>query len=230
MFIIGHRGAGGVEPENTLRAVRTGMVCADYIEIDTRLSRDGIPVIMHDPTLDRTTNGKGEVKARVLKELKGLDAGKNERIPTLEEVCSLVGGHCGLFVEIKEPGSEAQVCHVLDRAAPADLYVVSFHAESIRSAREFLPGVKTGIICSRIAADLPGSATDLGADAILLKFSLLNRALIRECRKRGLLIVSWTLDTPYEIRLAYEFGIDGLAADDPCRAGQYLRILEKKLP
>lgn len=57
MFIVGHRGARAVEPENTLRAMKTGMTCTDYIEVDVRLSRDGMPIIMHDPMLDRTTNG-----------------------------------------------------------------------------------------------------------------------------------------------------------------------------
>ncbi|HQM56162.1 MAG TPA: glycerophosphodiester phosphodiesterase family protein, partial [Methanoregulaceae archaeon] len=94
MFIIGHRGARAVEPENTLRAMKTGMTCADYIEVDVRLSCEGIPVIMHDPMLDRTTNGTGSVNAHTLEELKSLDAGKGESIPTLEEVCRLVSGRC----------------------------------------------------------------------------------------------------------------------------------------
>ena len=75
MWIIGHRGARAIAPENTLKAIRAGMVCADYVEVDVRLSRDGIPVIIHDARLDRTTSGTGQVNDLELKELKELDAG-----------------------------------------------------------------------------------------------------------------------------------------------------------
>lgn len=221
MFIIGHRGAKGVEPENTIRAVRTGMACADYIEVDARLSRDGIPVIMHDPVLERTTNGKGPVHRYTLEDLKTLDAGKGEQIPTLEEVCSLVKGHCGLVVEIKEPGSEPMVCSVLGKNPLKNLFIVSFHPDSIIAVQDLLPGAKTGIIYSRSLAGLPDAAEGIRADAILLKFTLLTADLIKECREKNLLIVSWTLDSPEEFRMAFDLGIDGLATDYPCRARHY---------
>ena len=221
MFIIGHRGARGVEPENTLLAVQTGMACADYVEVDARLSRDRIPVIMHDLLLDRTTNGKGPVNEYTVEELRTFDAGKGEQIPTLEEVCSLVKGHCGLVVEIKEPASESLICSVLGQNPPENLFIVSFHPESILTVKDLFSGVKTGIIYSRILADLPGDAKELGADAILLKFALLTGELVSACRKKNLLIISWTLNAPEEFRIAHDLGIDGLATDDPCRARHY---------
>ncbi|MDD1713112.1 MAG: glycerophosphodiester phosphodiesterase, partial [Methanoregulaceae archaeon] len=106
MQVIGHRGARSVEPENTLRAVREGMRCADTVEVDIRQTRDGVLVIMHDATLDRTTNGHGLIRTCTLAALQRLDAGKGEKIPTFSEVLDLVGGRCGLFAEIKEPGTE----------------------------------------------------------------------------------------------------------------------------
>lgn len=221
MLIIGHRGARGVEPENTLRAVRAGMACADYVEVDVRLSHDGIPVIMHDPLLDRTTNGTGPVNEHTVKELKTLDTGGGEQIPTLEEVCSLVMGRCGLILEIKEPGSEDPVCRVLKKNTWEHLYVVSFHPESIVSVQTILPGVKTGIIYARALADLPGAAATLGADAILLKFGFLTGELVKECRKRNLVILTWTPNSPEEFRETADLKIDGIVTDDPCRARHY---------
>ena len=223
MFIIGHRGARAVEPENTLRAMKTGMTCADYIEVDVRLSCEGIPVIMHDPMLDRTTNGTGPVNAHTLEELKSLDAGRGESIPTLEEVCRLVSGRCGLFVEIKEPGSEEAISRVIREFGLKDLFVVSFHQESIIAALAHLPGVRTGIIVSKDTASLPGAAQELGIDAVLPKFALLNDALIAEYHARDLLVVSWTLNTPEEFMVAAHLGIDGFASDDPCKARRYFK-------
>jgi glycerophosphoryl diester phosphodiesterase len=86
MLIIGHRGAKAIEPENTLRALAKGMECADFVEIDVRMSRDNELVVIHDRTLERTTNGKGQVNDFTLEQLKELDAGKGEKIPTLKEV------------------------------------------------------------------------------------------------------------------------------------------------
>jgi glycerophosphoryl diester phosphodiesterase len=199
------------------------MACADYVEVDVRLSHDGIPVVIHDPLLDRTTNGTGPVNEYTAKELKTLDAGKGEEIPTLEEVCSLVAGRCGLFLEIKEPGSEDPVCRVLNKNTPAHLYVVSFHPESIVSVQALIPGVKTGIIYARALPDLPEAAAGLGVHAILLKISLLTGDMVKECRKRNLVTVSFTLDTPEEFRKAADLRIDGIATDDPCRARHYFK-------
>jgi len=221
MIIIGHRGAKAVEPENTLRAIREGMKCADYVEIDARLSCDGIPVIMHDSSVDRTTNGRGPVNSFTVAELGTLDAGKGEKIPTLDEVCRAVRGSCGLFCEIKEPGSEEIVCGVLSREAPDDLWIVSFHPESITAARRLLPRAKTGLIVSRKGGDLIEQAAGLGADAILIKFDLLSMDLVSAFRDRGLRVISWTLNTPAEFEKAAGFGIDGLASDDPCAARRF---------
>ena len=78
MFIIGHRGARAVEPENTLRAIRAGMRCARYVEVDVRLTRDRVPVILHDAGLERTTEGRGPVGDLGFTDVRRLDAGKGE--------------------------------------------------------------------------------------------------------------------------------------------------------
>ncbi len=102
---IGHRGAAGHAPENTLASIRTAIgFGVDLVEVDLQRSRDGRVVIIHDQTVDRTTNGKGKVAARSLAELQALDAGKGERIPTLEELLELAEGRVGLMLEVKEAG------------------------------------------------------------------------------------------------------------------------------
>ena len=93
-FIVGHRGAKGIEPENTITSFKKALeIGVEYVECDVHLSADGYPVVIHDDTLDRTTSGKGKVREYTLRELKNFDAGKGERIPTLEalSLAPLVG-------------------------------------------------------------------------------------------------------------------------------------------
>ncbi len=218
MFIVGHRGARALEPENTLAAVQRGFLCADYVEIDVRLSRDGIPVVIHDATVDRTTDGTGVVRELTVEELQGLDAGKGERIPLLGEVLDRVSGEAGLIVEIKEPGIEEVVSSVLLENLPEDLFIVSFHDRSVATAKRLLPGAGAGLIFSARRDDPVRDAVLLGADAILPRFDLLTEDLVREAHNRHLLVIPWVLNHSPEVRRAYELGVDGFASDDPCRA------------
>lgn len=222
MFIIGHRGARAVEPENTLRAIRAGMKCARYVEVDVRLSRDRVPVILHDAGLERTTNGTGPVGDRDLADLKELDAGRGERIPTLEEVCREVRGRCGLVVEMKEPGSEKEVGAVLRGADLPDLWLVSFHAGCIRAMSALLPDLVSGYIFSQTTPDPLSTATGLGCQVVLPKFSLVTPGLVRTSHASGLQVIAWTLNSPGDYMKAGELGVDGFATDDPCRARDYL--------
>ena len=222
MFVIGHRGARAVEPENTLRAIRAGMKCAGYVEVDVRLSRDRVPVILHDAGLERTTNGAGHVGDFGLSDLRKLDAGKGERIPTLEEVCREVRGRCGLVVELKEPGSEEEVSAVLRNSGLEDIWVVSFHPACIRAMDVLSPGVRSGFIFSQTTPGPVLTARELGCQAILPKFVLVTTGLVRTSHASGLKVITWTLNSPSDFMKAREFGVDGFATDDPCRAKDYL--------
>ncbi len=106
MHIMGHRGAPADEPENTLRSIRRALAMGvDAVEIDVQLTKDGELAVIHDGTVDRTTNGQGAVKDFTLAELKGLDAGKGEAIPSLAEMAAAVAGKAHLVIELKEPGT-----------------------------------------------------------------------------------------------------------------------------
>ncbi|MCU0632478.1 MAG: glycerophosphodiester phosphodiesterase [Methanolinea sp.] len=221
MFIVGHRGARAHAPENTQKAIRIGMKCAEYVEVDVRLSLDRVPVVMHDPTVDRTTDGKGRVGEMTFDELSTLDAGEGEHVPSLQEVCELVKGECGLFVEIKEPGSEMEVCAVLDREAPSPLWVVSFHSGSLEIVSEILPGAVIGFIYSR---QVPGAAENAARKkqhALLPRFDLLVPELVGAAHARGIRVVPWTPNTAGEWEMAREIGVDGVATDDPCSAREW---------
>ncbi|MDN5340013.1 MAG: glycerophosphoryl diester phosphodiesterase [Euryarchaeota archaeon] len=230
MLIIGHRGAKGIEPENTLRALRRGMACADLVEVDVRLTKDGIPVVIHDATVDRTTNGTGPVKGYTIDGLKELDAGEGEVIPTLHEVLDLVRGQTGLVVEIKEPGTEAIVVSALIDRMPERLFLVSSHPGSVATVKKLLPGVPAGLICSQGTPDPVGLARTAAADLILPRWDRVSAEMVEEAHSAGLLVVPWILKAEDDIREALRLGIDGFASDDPCAARRYLEGLTGEHP
>jgi glycerophosphoryl diester phosphodiesterase len=225
MLIIGHRGARAREPENTLRALRTGMKCADYVEVDVRLSRDGVPVAIHDATVDRTTDGEGAVRDLTLRELKTLDAGCGEEIPTFQEVIDCVGERCGLFVEIKERDGVEQTCRLLRLRSPEKLFVVSFEAAAVKRAGDLIPEAKTGLIVSKAHPDPVEAALSLGADAVLPRFDLAEGALVERAHRHRLLVFPWTLNAPDAWERACAIGADGAASDDPCAFREYLQTV-----
>jgi len=223
MLIIGHRGARAHEPENTLRALRLGMKCADYVEVDVRLSRDGVPVVIHDATVDRTTDGAGTVRDLTLRELKTLDAGCGAEIPTLREVLDCVRGTCGLFVEIKDANSVEGICRQLGEERLDNVFVVSFDADTVKRAGDLIPEAKTGLIVSETNPDPVEAALALGAAAVLPRFDLAERALVARAHRHHLLVFLWTPNTPDAWERACAIGADGLASDDPCAAREYLQ-------
>ena len=221
MIIIGHRGARALEPENTLRAIRRGMQCADYVEIDVRMSSDGELVVIHDPTLERTTNGSGQVKDHTLRELLELDAGKGEKIPRLAQVLELVRGSSGLVVEIKEPGTEHLISGEVGHCRPDKLLFVSFHEESIAAISKEMPDAATGLIISDKHPANIGSARILGAAVILTKMSMLKSSMVKQAHDNGLLVVAWTLNSVEDYQAAGAMEVDGIATDDPCAARDF---------
>jgi glycerophosphoryl diester phosphodiesterase len=220
MQIIGHRGCN-LEPENTLRALAKGMECADFVEVDVRMSKDGVPMIIHDRTLERTTNGKGLVKELTLEQLKELDAGKGEKIPILKEVLDLVKDR-GLLVEIKEAGSEGKICDMIKESGITNIMLVSFSPVSLRNARKLMSGIKTGIIYSRAVENPVRLALGIKANVLLPKYELASRELTESAHRYNLMVFPWTLNTEQEIKRAVDIGVDGFASDNPCFAKQSL--------
>jgi len=230
MLIVGHRGARALEPENTLRALRRCMACADLVEVDLRLTRDGIPVAIHDATVDRTTDGTGPVKSYTIEDLTRLDAGEGETIPTLREVLDLVHEELGLVVEIKEPGTEAIIASVIMDRMPERLFMVSSNPESVTMAKRLLPGVQAGLIYSGATDDPIGLARSVQADVILPRWDRVSREVVEQAHGAGLLVIPWTLNREADIEEAARLGVDGFASDDPCAARRYLQGGAKKSP
>lgn len=214
MQIIAHRGASFLEPENTLRAVRKAIkMGADFVEVDVRMSKDNKLVIMHDPDVDRTTNGNGFVKDYTLQELKKLDAGNGESIPTLDEVISCVKGRIGLVIEIKEPGTEVKVLEKINENNLENVMLTSFYHKSIKNVRKMNPSVDAGIIFSCQPVDVNQMASSACANTIFPGYKYLDEKLIEQAHENGISVYPWTVDDPEIFEKLVEMGVDGIVTN-----------------
>ena len=201
---------------------------ADAIELDLHLSRDGELVVIHDDTLDRTTDGRGPVHERSLNEIRRLDAGRwfgldfvGQRIPTLSEVLDRFAGKVPLALEIKAgstffPGIEERVVSVLRRhSAIEHSAVASFDHYALRRVKEIEPTVRTAALLVGRPVSISAIAGPGKADAMALEASLVTRTEVEACRAAGLQLVVWVVNEPAQMRHFIDLGVDGIITDRP---------------
>ncbi len=230
-----HRGARGHAPENTLLAFELAFdLGADGIECDVQRSSDGQLVIVHDGTLNRTTNGTGPVAAQPFQAMRALDAGVRWRIrqciPTLDETLDLVrrrGGHLNL--ELKAESVEeaigtarvvAPVLGGLDAETSSRVLVSSFHLPAVAEIRRLLPSVRVAGLFANgewARGQIVPKALELGVEAIHPGWRLASRRLVRQAHDAGLRVNVWTANHPATIRRLLAWGADGIFSDFPER-------------
>jgi glycerophosphoryl diester phosphodiesterase len=223
---IAHRGASGRLPENTLVAFRGAIDAgAEMCELDVQSTSDGAVVVIHDETVERTTDGAGAVKAMTLAELKQLDAGRwfsvefaGERIPALDEVFAIAGNRCALNIEIKAAGLERRVCDLIGaHRAMASAIVSSFDWDAIAIVRHLEPRVRIGLLASRWPARLVGAAFELRAEAIHPRADIVTEDLCIAAHQRNLSVYAWVADEVDEMRRLIACGVDGIMTNYPER-------------
>lgn len=223
-LVVAHRGANAYAPENTLAAFRLAAdQGADAVEFDVRATADGHLVVIHDPSLARTTDREGEIGALTLEEVRRADAGgrrgaafRDERVPTLEEVLDVARGRLLVDIELKVAGIEAQVVQSLTRAGmTAQALITSFLEDALAATRAAGRDVAVGML--QQWPDL-SRVTDLGADVYLPHVGALSAEMVQFCRTRGVRVIPWTVRSEDDARAALQYGVDGLIADDPLLA------------
>ena len=202
---------------------------AAFIETDLQLSRDARFVAIHDPTVNRTTNGQGSVNEMTLADLRRLDAGSwfgsefaGERIPTLEEIFEFSKKHDVVFyLEMKPSGAwggeHALISAVRDAGEIARTVVISFDPVILTSVRKIEPTLMTGLLFEGQIPDPIERALEIGARQLAVRGDLVTPRLLREARQRDLQVVCWTVNHPAHMRLLVEAGVDGLISDYPDR-------------
>jgi glycerophosphoryl diester phosphodiesterase len=227
---IAHRGAGKLAPENTLAAFRLGASHGyRMFECDAKLSADGVPFLMHDATLDRTTNGRGTGGAQPWSALAHLDAGgwhsrafAGEPLATLENLARfcLANGHL-LNIEIKPtPGAERETGEAVARLA-ARLWqgaaipplLTSFQAESLAGAKTVQPELPRGLLLDTLRKGWLALATDLDCAAIVCNHALWDAATVAQVHDAGLRALSYTVNDEWAAERLIELGTDGIITD-----------------
>jgi glycerophosphoryl diester phosphodiesterase len=234
-LIIAHRGDSAQRPENTLAAFAAALEAgAGIVELDVQLTRDSVPVVIHDASLDRTTSGRGPVREHLLAELRALSAGypqrfgpeyAGERVPTLAEALAFLQGRARVMIEIKpesvsadaEGGVEALVvAEVRRRGMTADVALLSFDPRALERCRRLAPELTRGQLYSQADVDTMLAGAERVAAALLLPHKhLLSEALRDRCRAAGLRLATWVVDDPEELRALARFELYGIGTNRP---------------
>ncbi len=217
VIVIGHRGAAGLEPENTLRSIKAAIeIGVDEVEIDVRVSKDGYLVVIHDETVDRTTNGHGFVRDLTLKEIKNLDAGQGEQVPTLKEVLDLTRNKVVLDIELKV--SEAlnkTLCLIEEMKIQDHVVLISFKHDLLLKARSSNPNIRTGAIFFESPKLSSLDVIKKYADGIYVHYRNINKDLIDEAHSKNLRIGVWTVNSISDMKRMIRLGVDAVTTDRP---------------
>ena len=200
-LVGGHRGNPAEHPENTLASFRSAIeLGVDLIECDVHLSADGELIVIHDHTLERTTNGSGLVVQHTLAELSELDAGGGERLPTLAEVCALARDRVGLCIETKQipipyPGLEERLIAQLRESGMLDQSaVISFHHGGVRRLKELEPRLAVGVLEGARPIDPVAILRSAGADIYAPHYGAMDPELVQQIHAAGGVVGVWTVD------------------------------------
>jgi glycerophosphoryl diester phosphodiesterase len=228
-LIFAHRGASQVAPENTLAAFRRAVeIGADGIELDVQLSADGVPVVIHDAAVDRTTDGSGWVRDLTLTQLQELNASGHagaafagERIPTLEEVLAEVGDKLLIDIELKYPtletvSLEAQVIEVIQRLGmQRRVWLSSFKPYALHITRRLAPEMACGLIYGPLSLGSWLLAPITPHEALHPHASLITERMMQRAHKRGLRVITWTVDDPAQAQQLATRSVDAIITNTP---------------
>jgi len=228
LYIMGHRGAPAYEPENTLRSIRTALAMGvSAVEVDVQLTKDDKLAVIHDSTVDRTTNGAGAVRDFTLADLKRLDAGKGEAIPSLDEVVEEVAGKAHLIIEVKHPEAAPALLQFFQTRDIYDqVHVISFWHPVVRALKEKEARLRTGILMVGCPADPVGLARAALAEALVLHYAYVTPELANAARAAGLQVYIWNIDDVETVRPYLAMNLDGIGSNRPDVLVEYIRNLK----
>ena len=221
---IGHRGASGYAPENTLKSFRKAIeLGADAIELDVYVCKSKELVVIHDDKVDRTTNGFGYTCEKNLEELKKLDAGEGEKIPLLTEVLDLIDKKVRINIELKgentaEPVNKIIQKYIKEKAWKNENFLISsFNYYELKKFNEINPDIEIGALITGIPIGFCEFAQKVNAKYVNPSIEFINQDFIDDAHKKGLKVYVWIVDDFDDIKKMKELGVDGIFSNFPDR-------------
>ncbi len=228
MFIIGHRGACGHAPENTLASIEKAMdIEVDAVEIDVRMTADTKLVLMHDYTIDRTTNGKGKVEDLTLSQLKEYTAGNTQKIPTLQEALDAINKQVIVDIDIKEkeivPYLYTIINNYFERGWNADNFILSsFDLIALRNIHKLLPDINLMAIISNATENWLHIVEEIPISMIAVSHNSLFEDFVEDAHENKLDVIPYTVNDPKDIKRMIDICVDGIITDYPNRVKEYI--------
>jgi glycerophosphoryl diester phosphodiesterase len=228
-LVTSHAACKGHAPENTLVGIEAALrLGADAIEIDVHCTSDGAVVLIHDDTVDRTTDGAGNIHEMTLDVVRTLDAGARQfapkfhgaKVPMLTEVLDLTKGKALLQIEVKQAGIESQVADVVRAAdAIADCEVHSFYPRVVRAMRVVEPRIAAALLTDgRRVVDWQeffGFALSLNAQGVSVYYAFATPEIVRQGQRRSLTFMTWTVDAEADMEQMCVAGVDSICSNFP---------------
>ncbi len=217
--LIGHRGAAALAPENTMPSFVKAYECgATAIEFDVRLTKDGVPVILHDEDLKRVAGVEARVADLSLEELRKFKVFGEAPVPTLEEVLSFASGKLAVDVELKVEGAERKVVSLLEKYGLKErALITSFLPQALSRIKSVEPGLRVGLLVDEWSDDHFETAREVGACALLPRYTNVTPDVVEKVKEEGYALIVWTVNEPSEAARLLEMGVDGIITDDPCK-------------
>ncbi len=222
MLIIGHRGAAGHEPENTIQSFNKAIeLGAKMIEFDVQLCKSGEVVVIHDFTLERTTNGTGLVIETLLTEVKKLDAGKGQQIPTLDEVLDTIDKKTVVNIELKGKAIAQPAAKIISNFIENnnwqtyDFLISSFNHDELFAFKKLMPEIRIGVLYEDIPNNFNETASALNAYSINADFNSLNKKIVAWIHSVGYKVYAYTVNTKEDRLKMKQMGVDGIFTDFP---------------
>jgi glycerophosphoryl diester phosphodiesterase len=222
MLKIGHRGACGYEPENTLRSFAKALeLGVDIVELDVHVCASGELVVIHDDTVDRTTNGIGRVADKTLAELQTLDAGKGEKVPTLREVLDVVNRQCQVNVELKGKDTATLVAKLVDEYVNEhgwqhdDFLVSSFNYKALEKCKELSSHTRMSVLLEEEPSDFHRFIEKFNVYSVNPSLDFVNQEFVNDAHSHNQRVFVWTVNEPHDIERMKKLGVDGVFSNFP---------------
>jgi glycerophosphoryl diester phosphodiesterase len=222
MIIVGHRGAAGHAPENTLLSFQTAInLGCGRTEMDVRLSSDNVAVLIHDKNAKSTTNGKGLIKNKTFAEIKELDCEKGQKIPTLDEAINLCKGKIPLVIELKARGTPAKVNEAIEKNnIKTDTIIISYKRELLKEIKELNPELKVGLLYKDLRnkffhRSIWNTLKQIPLDYICPRSNLVTKKLVKKAHELNLKVYAFRVNSLKTFKKMEKMGVDEIGTDYP---------------